>query len=196
MPDEIADPAAWRCFIALEATDEIREGIARLQEKLRRTGAHLSLPNPALTHLTLLFLGDVLYGQVNDVSVMMDRAAAEHFPFTWRAAGAGFFGPPSAPRVVWAGVEPSPPMLALQGALAEGARVMGFRVEDRPFHPHLTLARVKSLRNVAELTSLLPSIKSVRLGETPAARVLLMRSHLDQPNVRYSLLHASPLKGT
>lgn len=197
MPDGADTPAStWRCFVAIEASEEVRAAAARLQEKIRRTGAHVSCPKAGNLHFTLAFLGDISPESAGGLAARLDAEASAANPFTLSVSGVGTFGSPRALRVVWAGVENSPALNGLQGAVAGAVRDAGLPVDDRPFHAHLTLARVKSSRGAGALTSLIPSIKSVRLGEVPDTRVLLMRSHLDQPNARYSLLHESPLKGT
>jgi RNA 2',3'-cyclic 3'-phosphodiesterase len=186
-----------RSFIAVEITDEVRSGLAAAQALLKETGAHVGYTAPENIHLTLQFLGDVLEENVPALEQGLDAAAARIAPFSFSVAGVGYFGDPRSPRVVWAGIPDAPPELAgLQDAVAALARDHGIPVEDRPFKPHLTLGRVRSRRGVAELTAALASIRNTAFGAVPVRRVLLMRSHLERPAVRYSILHAAQLKGT
>ena len=58
--------------------------------------------------------------------------------------GVGRFPPGKRPaRVLWAGIVEQPALLALQAAVETALGAVGFEPEDRPFSPHITLARLK-----------------------------------------------------
>ncbi len=199
MDDEIQKtdaPASWRCFIAVEISDEIREKAARLQAKLRRANADVSFPDPANMHLTIIFLGDTLTGKIEPLKKAIDDASVGIPPFDLRYQGLGFFGPPRHPRVVWAGVAvPFAEMSRLNEKLLAKVSELGFSIEKRAFRPHLTLGRIRSGRGLAGLTGAVDSLKSTVLGCSRVDRVLLMRSHLDQPKASYEVLHVAELTG-
>lgn len=185
-----------RCFLALEVGEPVRQKARELQQVLRRTSAHLRLPQPEDLHLTLVFLGETPSTEWPQLAELMDGVARFHAPFTLHLKGVSVFGPAARPRVVWAAVRPCPPLMRLQQVLAEGVARLGYPVEDRAFAPHLTLARVDSIGNDRSLTSALASITDSDLGEQPVSRILLMRSGLKSDTSRYTSLHLSPLKGT
>lgn len=186
----------YRCFYAVEIGDEARAAVGRAQAKLQVPGAVLGLPQPADIHLTLVFLGNVFANQVPAYADLLDRAVAGVAPFRYAVRGVGTFGPPRTPRVVWAGVTAPPALALLQGRLAEGAQALGVPPQDREFRPHVTLARVKACRKPAALTTAVSSLKNAQFGDVLVQRALLVRSHLDRPDARYTILHASPLKGS
>lgn len=189
-------PASWRCFIAVEISDEVRENAARLQSKLRRTDADVSFPDPANMHLTVIFLGDTLTGKIAPLKAAIDTATATVAPFDLRCSGLGFFGAPRHPRVIWAGVgEPCPVICALYESLLEKITELEFTLEKRAFRPHLTLGRIRSGRGLAGLTAMVESLKDSALGCSHVERVVLMRSHLDQPKASYEILHEAKLRG-
>ncbi|HXI10025.1 MAG TPA: RNA 2',3'-cyclic phosphodiesterase [Thermodesulfobacteriota bacterium] len=74
----------------------------------------------------------------------LSRASSGVKSFTLRAHGVGAFPNLKAPRVVWVGIEDNGGLQALQKNIDERLSECGFESDDRPFHPHLTLARVKS----------------------------------------------------
>ena len=190
------EPASWRCFIAVEISDEVRENAARLQSKLRRTDADVSFPDPANMHLTVVFLGDTLTGKIEPLKVAIDAAAATVAPFDMNYSGLGFFGAPHHPRVIWAGVgEPCPGIHALFESLLEKITELEFTLENRAFRPHLTLGRIRSARGLAGLTAMAESLKDSALGCSHVERVVLMRSHLDRPKASYEILHEAKLTG-
>lgn len=191
-----AADAVWRTFIAVDLPDALRVPLARLQQQIRRTGARVSCPDPAQIHLTLLFLGATFAAQLPAIIRWMDDAVAGLRSFTVEAAGVGAFGRPGLPRVIWAGVSGPPELDELHRRLAAAARTAGFPVEERPFHPHLTLARVKSGRHGAALTSWVASLLYSSYGTFDVDRICLYRSHLEQPRPMYTVLHTASLKGT
>ena len=185
-----------RAFVALDIGEEVRSALDRLQHELKKSGARVGWVAPARIHLTLVFLGDVFSAQVDGIVSGLDSAAAECSPFDFEVAGAGAFGPPASPRVVWAGVEESSGALAaLQSNVAKAVSALGFRIEARPFHPHLTLGRVRDRRGAADLTSRLESFRNLRCGGVEVRRLLLMRSLLSPQGAEYRVVHSSELKG-
>lgn len=187
--------AVIRCFIAVEISEEVRAGLAALQGDLKKTGARVGWVAPQNIHLTLVFLGDVFSAQVPVLAGRLDAIAAEVPPFGYAVTGAGYFGSARSPRVLWAGVEEEPVLERLQRRVGQVARELGFRLEDRPFRPHLTLGRVRARVRADELTSALASANNTAFGSVSVERLLLMQSHLEHQGVRYSVLHASALKG-
>jgi RNA 2',3'-cyclic 3'-phosphodiesterase len=185
-----------RSFIAIEISDEVREGLRVLQQSLKQAGARVGWVATENIHLTLVFLGDIFRAQVEPLAQALDAAASQTDAFRCEVAGTGCFGSPRSPRVLWVGVnEQGNEVTGLQARAEVAVRELGLKTEDRPFHPHLTLGRVRTRDRVEELTSLLASAKSTTFGWVEVHRVLLMQSHLEHQGVRYSVLHESALKG-
>lgn len=185
-----------RVFIAVEISEEVREALRRLQDTLKRAPARVGWVAPENVHLTLAFLGDVFRAALPGFEAALDAVALDAAPFRFEASGAGYFGSARSPRVLWVGVsDESGGLGRLQERVATAARGLGLKVEDRPFKPHLTLGRVRSPQGAHELTSLMASAKNTGCGWVDVQRLLLMQSHLEHQGVRYSILHASALKG-
>ncbi len=185
-----------RCFIALEVSEAIRARMEELQATLRRSDAQLRLPRPEDLHLTLVFLGETRLSERAGLADLLDGVAQFQAPFRWVAEGVDTFGPPGRPRVIWAGIRPCPPLLRLQQILTRGVVRLGHPLEAREFVAHLTLARVDAIGNDRSLTSALASITNTTIGEQLVSRVVLMRSGSEPDQSRYTILHASPLKGS
>lgn len=118
-------------------------------------------------HLTLVFLGEA---DLDAAKNCLHRLQAA--PFEIVIAGLGRFRQPGG-DVLWAGVQPEEGLLRAQRGLEDLARQAGFPVEDRPYRPHLTLARGVRLipeTNLADLDPLLPNcgmqVKAVSLMES------------------------------
>lgn len=145
-------------------------------------------------HFTLAFLGEVDEGLLPELCERFGRAARRHHPFQARLAGGGRFGD----RVLWAGVADGRPALrALAGSVSAGARRAGVSVEDRPYRPHLTVARARGgpapgarrpdLRPFAEALAAF-SGSAWRAGEVALVRSRLPVSGTPGEHPRYETL--------
>ena len=134
-----------RLFLALELPEEVRRTLGELVARLsERRGWRWA--DPAGLHLTLRFLGEVSEEGDRRARPLWRRCASAGAPLSLRTAGLGLFPGRRRPRVLWTGVEEAPPggrLAALSAALEAAAREAGFPGEDRPFRPHLTLARAR-----------------------------------------------------
>lgn len=196
------DGEVMRLFVAAEIPAGVRAALRRMQDILRRADARVTWVPPENIHLTLLFLGDVAGGGAPDrvalLRQLLDATVARHAPLVLAADGAGCFGSPRSPRVLWAGLADANGALArLQADLTGAIRAAGFVVEARPFHAHLTLGRVKAARPAAAaaLTSLLESAKTTAFGTVPVGSLRLMRSRLEPQGARYETVHEAVLTG-
>ena len=126
-----------RLFVAIDPPDGIRDQLSALC---------CGLPDarwtpPEQFHLTLCFIGEVDGSSFLDIREALADIA---FPaFSLRLQSVGFFPPRGQPRVVWAGVEKSESLLALQRKIATRLFNLGFEPENRKFFPHITLARLQ-----------------------------------------------------
>jgi 2'-5' RNA ligase len=139
-----------RTFIAVELDPILKHAIAHVQETLQRE-LHLLTPavriqwvRTASIHLTLKFLGDIEESQVGGILQALEHAARDHAPFSADVKGFGVFPDLRAPRVLWMGLSgPTERLVRLVGSIDTALRPLGFPVEQKPYTPHLTLARVK-----------------------------------------------------
>lgn len=179
-----------RLFYAVEVPEDIREAIDAAASSLQRLAADARWTPPSGWHLTLAFLGWVDPGRVTDVEAACSAAVEGVEPFRLALDGsAGTFGG----KVLWAGIEPSQPLVELAGRLRDELDARDFPVEQRPFRAHLTLAR-------ATRTGRLPrNIEAEYRGprsEWLVERVALMRSRLLRSGARYTIESACRLQGS
>lgn len=115
-------------------------GARTLLAELAREVAHESGGRPTasnLIHLTLAFLGDQPATRVETLQLVAGEIRARAFALALDAIG-GF----ARTGITWLGASaPQPELAALHGELTAALRVRGFAVDERPFAPHLTLAR-------------------------------------------------------
>ena len=176
-----------RLFIAIELPPQIKQGIAKVQEGLRKAGANAGWTRPEGIHLTLKFLGEVPELKVKEILQALSGAAQGFGNLNLDVAGAGAFPNMKTPRVLWLGVTGDVEKLGLLQAVVEDAMVkLGFEQEERKFSPHLTLARIKFPKPRDNWQQKIESIEDVKLGGFEADRVSLMKSELKREGAVYT----------
>jgi len=128
-----------RLFFAIELPSEVQAKLGGLRVT---DSTEYRWVEPALLHVTLAFLGQPPEERLEALRQVGAAAARESQPGFLRLGQAGTFGPRKEPRVLWIGLDGDvPALLGLQTRLATGLRGAGVTLEDRPFAPHITLAR-------------------------------------------------------
>jgi 2'-5' RNA ligase len=201
-----------RTFLAIELAEEARAYLERELQKLRSSLPQVSWTDPAGLHLTLAFLGELDDQRLAQAAEAGMEAASQHKPFTLRIAELGTFGPPHQPRVIWTGIAGNlTRLLALHATLAASLTSRGFPAEERPYSPHLTLARLKtplSQQDLATLQQLIATSQNVQTARSPqlapfsseppaipVAQISVMKSELLRGGSRYTCLHRYVLGG-
>ncbi len=165
-----------RAFLAIELSSDLRAALSTIQQDLKRRlervvdrQVRISWVQPASMHLTVKFLGDTPEEMLTSLRPAIEQAVAGHQVMLVPFARLGAFPRPQQPRVLWVGPleswEQGAEALrvqALQHAVEEACQAVGVAPEERPFSPHLTLARIKA-------------------GERQVGQALAQSGVLDQP---------------
>ncbi|HTB93305.1 MAG TPA: RNA 2',3'-cyclic phosphodiesterase [Candidatus Sulfotelmatobacter sp.] len=129
-----------RLFIAIEIPQSIRSTFASLLKDFRAIAPQLKWVRAENLHVTLKFLGETdpaKLGPLQNALAAVRSPEQVHLEFR----GLGFFPNEKRPRVFWAGTQASANLTSLAADIDQAAHRLGFPLEDRPFTPHLTLAR-------------------------------------------------------
>jgi 2'-5' RNA ligase len=176
-----------RLFIAVNLPTDVRETLWEVAAPLRAARYPVRWVAAESIHLTLKFLGDVDATREAEIASGVAAAAVGAKPFPLPVGGFGAFPSAQRPRVVWAGLEPVPPLELLQHRMEQEMERLGFPTEGRPFHPHLTLGRVKRDARPAALAGLATDLDSlVYETEVSVESVDLMQSTLTPQGARYT----------
>ncbi|NLF13911.1 MAG: RNA 2',3'-cyclic phosphodiesterase [Anaerolineaceae bacterium] len=188
-----------RTFIAIDLSPELRANLGDLQDRLRGELGRGSVRwvQPQGIHLTLKFLGDTPREQLDAIQRALTRAAATAEPFTISAGGVGCFPNTRQPRVVWVGLEEaSGALLRLRNAVESEVSPLGFPIEKRPFHPHLTLGRVQrgaSSGDARRVGQVVAATTTGDLGEMAVSTVSFIKSDLRPSGAVYTTLSEAGL---
>ena len=177
----------------------MREGIAQIQRAASQTlaGEPISWVRPETIHLTLRFLGETSTARLDPLLRSAETSARSWEPFDLHMRGLGCFPDLRRPRIVWIGVsDGSGSLPSIAQELERIARMSGFAPEERPFSPHLTVARVKdrlSAEGAQRLGSFLRDSSEVDIASIRVETIDLMRSELKPSGPVYSLIAALDL---
>ncbi|MFH1015728.1 MAG: RNA 2',3'-cyclic phosphodiesterase [Chloroflexota bacterium] len=188
-----------RSFIAIELPDELKAALTRLQAQLKASDPpSVKWVDAYGIHLTLKFLGNVTFKQIEEITRAMAKAAAGISPFRLEVKDLGVFPGPTRVRVVWVGLGGEIDRLTqLQEKIEADVAPLGFLPEGRPFTPHLTLARVREQATPQEresLGQLITNTKATIDYAFTVDSVNLIRSILSREGALYSRLATVPLK--
>jgi len=177
-----------RAFIAVDLPPEIKADLSGLIRKLKRIAPPaISWAREEGMHVTLKFLGEIEEETAAGIGRAMTIVAGKAKGFAVAVRGAGMFPPPPRPpRVVWIGLEDSPPLMTLQAGLEAALETLGFPREQRPFHPHLTLGRIKAPGGLGAVLDAIRKTENVRWGEMNVGELVLFRSVLRPAGAEYT----------
>jgi RNA 2',3'-cyclic 3'-phosphodiesterase len=169
-----------RAFISLPVAPEVVRNIVACQQELAaKTGDRVRWTPEEQMHLTLQFLGNISLAEVERIQgALAGVARTLHL----RAEGIGGFPSSRNPRVIWVGLGGDIDELkAFQASVEEAT---GHR-EERKFHPHLTIGRVREGR---KLNVKLEPWKDKHFGSWDVRELLLMQSKLSPKGATHSVI--------
>ena len=177
-----------RSFLAFDIESEtVQKRLAAVQKLLVQTGADLKLVETQNIHITVRFLGDITPATAEKIFTEMQQI--QFTPFNVQIKSLGAFPDLRYPRVVWAGItEGADQLKTVFSQLEPRLRSLGFAPDPKGFSPHLTIVRVKSGRNKAQLADFVTKNANYDFGAIKAECLRLKRSDLTPRGPVYSTL--------
>ncbi len=191
-----------RTFIAVELDRDVRALLTAWQrEAKQRLGrvasvARVQWVRPEAIHLTLKFLGDTDETMLPDIERALTEATRPVTRLRVQVGELGGFPDLRGPRVLWVGLsDPGGLLTTLATRVEQGLVPLGWAPERKPFHPHLTLARIKSgSREVGRALAASAPRAPGPPGSVSVQAVALMKSDLKPTGAEYTRLVEVPLK--
>lgn len=188
-----ADPAELvpkrRLFLAAGIGGEAAHIVAAHLEKHLPSGLPGRPVPPANWHLTLRFLGWTTAAQGDRIMFEVAESLITK-PFTVKFGALGAFPKPRRATVLWLGIDRGQSELAeLAAVCEEAARDTGFDPEERPYHAHLTVSRMRPPVDASTLIDRVPPCPV----KMPVREVRLYESHLQRGQARYEVVDAIEL---
>lgn len=183
--------ASLRCFIALPTSPETKNSISAIQKTLTETNADVRWETPDKFHITLKFLGNCEPSKLSLLTSQLELLPRNVSSLRVSYNKVGAFPTEQRPRVVWIGAELDETLMRLQNDVETLCERLGFERENRAFHPHITLGRVKGTKNMGRLTETLKSL-TLEPIQAVCTHFDLIRSDL-KPGV-YTVLRSFPFQ--
>jgi 2'-5' RNA ligase len=181
--------APLRLFLALETPGEVRTQIEKIIGDLRSAGAQVSWEPQEKLHATMKFLGPTAEEKIPGICSLLGRICGGLSPaIAVRYAGAGVFPDHRRPRVVWIGMDDmTGAMTTLHTRVDDAMATIGFGRDERAFHPHVTIGRVKGERGLKRLLEKLETI-TFQSDQVVIGELALVKSTLTPEGSVYSVL--------
>jgi 2'-5' RNA ligase len=175
-----------RLFVAAVLPDELRRALEALQARLASLPLPVRWSHPETMHLTFAFLGETSEAVAERIPAAVAAAVAQGpAPFRLEARGCGTFPGHGRPRVVWVGLQGDiDAAVRLKRVVDTALEPIGFRPEDRPFRPHLTLGRVAEGR-MGNWREPLAAESETAIGSLDVRALTLFESRLGSDRARH-----------
>jgi RNA 2',3'-cyclic 3'-phosphodiesterase len=186
--DVCAPSVPWRVFCAVEIPEQVRAQLLRHIARLRESApdARASWSRDSNLHLTLKFLGEIPRASVTNLSTAASLATVRLQPFTIRVEHTGVFPKPNKAQVLWIGINDVAGKLnELHVQLESECAKFGFEKDTRPFHPHLTIARLRHPQFARTLASAHLALDFSPV-EVVVSELLVIRSELSSAGSKYT----------
>lgn len=177
-----------RTFIATDTPADIKQEIETIQQKLKSAGADVRWESQNKFHITIKFLGDIKEELLPKIFGIIENISTHIYTFPLIYRNFGCFPNKRQPRVIWIGCDDvSNSLTKLKMELDADLKSLGFEIEDREFHPHITLGRVKSQTGIKNLIPILENL-NFESRITECREILIMRSVLKSFGSEYTVL--------
>ncbi len=180
-----------RLFVALEIPSAVRENLGTLLKSLRAVSPQTRWVRPENLHLTLKFIGEVEDPKLAAIRTALAAVRSDQ-PVALDFRGLGFFPNDKRPRVFWASIGASPNLITLAADIDKAMGTLGIPPGQRPFSPHLTLARFEPPRLPEKLRAAIQENAAHEFGSLRTSQFHLIESKLKSSGAEYTTLESFP----
>jgi 2'-5' RNA ligase len=186
-----------RAFLGIGLPPGVSEAIASATAIVRGLHAPVAWTAQENLHITLNFLGELSPERVALVERSMRVVASGIGPFSLTAEGGGAFPGTRYPRVLWVGfLEPLELVRQLQQNMGNALSGAGISLEDRPFHPHITVGRTRGALPPAWGERFVQALSGKGFGVVPVSSFTLYESRPGPGGAAYTPLCDFRLEGS
>jgi len=143
-------------------------------------------------HITIKFFGETEEQKIPGISERLEGITKNLSSLRFSLSGIGIFGSRYEPRVVWAGIKPHEQLAALMKETQKEMEVIGFVTDRQNIVPHLTLGRIKSLRDRQLFQKVIDSARNIQSDEICVGECILFESILRREGPQYIKLACFP----
>lgn len=183
-----------RTFIAIKInpTEELLRRIYYLQNNLKNE--NINWIKEDRFHITLRFIGNTPVKKISDVVEMIEKKVSDLYTFNIIIKGISVFGSYYNPRVIWAGVEPIQILKEVVQKLDSGLNNLGFSMDRQNFVPHLSIARIRKIKDKNYFQKVIDNIDDNVLHSELVESFVLYESLLEQRGAVYKVIKEIKLR--
>lgn len=183
-----------RSFLSIGVPESMIQGIAGLQNMMRKNEINVNFTNPENLHVTLKFLGTVSETHVKELDEGFVKVFQDVKVFTTSLTGVGCFPNMHFLRVIWLGLDKGErEVCELHKKVDEYLHMLGY-AKDEGYAPHVTVSRVRNCSNVNKMKKVLDEMKHVNIGEFKVKKISFMNSELTTKGAIYNTINEYVLK--
>lgn len=175
-----------RLFVAIPIPDAVKQKLRDLQQPIEG----VRWQSTEQMHLTLKFVGEADTQLTKLLQKRLDEI--EHSTFTMDLRGFGYFPEHGRPKVLWTGLRENPSLGELQQKVEQKCEEVGIAPEDRPYKPHITLARVQSASK-RTVNAFINQHKKFTVRDIVVDQFVLYKSKLHSDGAQHSRLRTLSL---
>ena len=184
----------YRTFIGLPV--KVSDGILEARQELLEclTGERISWVDPERFHITLRFLGNTQVSMIRDINQALKNGIKVPKKSHIMLTHPGSFGPRKRPRVIWVGFESSTLFEMLKSDIDQALESCGIPLVDQPFRAHLTLGRLRSIKDLNGFHNAVAAMKDRFSDLVEFNRLVFYRSELGKGGPVYTPLYQVEFK--
>lgn len=140
---------------------------------------------PENMHLTLKFFGETDDAKIPSICQALKTAVAQSKPFTLKISNTGIFGSHYDPKIIWFGIEQQDELENLARNIFTELAKCGWEADRQNFVPHLTIGRIKELKDKPLFQKIIGKYNTVEIQEENVTEIILYESILRREGPLY-----------
>lgn len=145
-------------------------------------------------HLTLKFFGETEEDKILEIIQALKSGIQDHEKFTLKISTLGLFGSSYNPKLIWAGLQNVDPLKQLVRSIHSELESIGFFQDRQNFVPHLTLGRIRNLKDKNLFQDIISNYKEDYFQDALVSEVFLYESTLTKKGPKYQITETVELK--
>jgi 2'-5' RNA ligase len=145
-------------------------------------------------HITLKFFGETEEARIPEISRVLGGVASVTDVFSFFLTNLGIFGSRYDPRIIWVGIEPYAKLISTMTLIRDRLEEIGYDADRQNLVPHLTLARIKALKDKQLFQKIIDEHKQISSQQIEIDRIILYESILKKEGPVYQALQTFQLK--
>ena len=167
-----------RTFIAVkvDAGSELEDAVSYIRSGLRNED--IKWVDIGNLHVTLAFIGSTDEQMVKKVVVELNNDLKRFGSIDFHLTGFGIIRNFNDPRVIWTGIEAPARLIEAHEIVKRSLDGLNIKLEDRKFMPHLTIARIKNMKDKNNLQKLIQKYNGIRFQDVTISEIVYYESIL------------------